>query len=81
YKALIRGGDWTQSIISNTLNYNTLDDRNMPREGWQAALTNEFAGLGGDSEYYKIYAKARFYYTLSDEYDVIGSLTGQAGHV
>ncbi len=81
YKALIRGGDWTQSIISNTLNYNTLDDRNMPREGWQAALTNEFAGLGGDSEYYKIYAKARYYYTLSDEYDVIGSLTGQAGHV
>ncbi|MDH0868712.1 outer membrane protein assembly factor BamA [Agrobacterium pusense] len=81
YQDLIRGGDWTQSIISNTLNYNTLDDRNMPREGWQAALTNEFAGLGGDSEYYKIYAKARFYYTLSDEYDVIGSLTGQAGHV
>ena len=81
YQALIRGGDWTQSIISNTLNYNTLDDRNMPREGWQAALTNEFAGLGGDSEYYKIYAKARYYHTLSDEYDIIGSLTGQAGHV
>ncbi|WP_296018463.1 outer membrane protein assembly factor BamA [uncultured Agrobacterium sp.] len=74
-------GDWTQSIISNTLNYNTLDDRNMPREGWQAALTNEFAGLGGDSEYYKIFGKVRYYHTLSDEYDIIGSLTGQAGHV
>lgn len=74
-------GEWTQSIISNTLNYNTLDDRNMPREGWQAALTNEFAGLGGDSEYYKIYGKVRYYHTLSDEYDIIGSLTGQAGYV
>lgn len=81
YQDLIRGEDWTQSIIANVLNYNTLDDRNMPREGWQAQLTNEFAGLGGDSEYYKIYAKARYYYTFSDEYDVIGSLTGQAGHV
>ncbi|WHA39708.1 outer membrane protein assembly factor BamA [Agrobacterium larrymoorei] len=74
-------GEWTQSIISNTLSYNTLDDRNMPREGWQAALTNEFAGLGGDSEYYKIYGKARYYHTLSDEYDIIGSLTAQAGYV
>ena len=81
YQELIRGGDWTQSIIANTLNFNTLDDRNMPREGWQAQLTNEFAGLGGDSEYYKIYAKARYYHTFSDEYDIIGSLTGQAGHV
>ncbi|KQQ46765.1 MULTISPECIES: outer membrane protein assembly factor BamA [Rhizobium/Agrobacterium group] len=74
-------GKWVQSSISNTLAYNTLDDRNMPRDGWQAALTNEFAGLGGDSEYYKIYAKARYYHTLSDEYDIIGSLTGQAGYV
>ncbi|MEJ8311254.1 outer membrane protein assembly factor BamA [Agrobacterium larrymoorei] len=81
YRDLIAGGDWTQSIISNTLNYNTLDDRNMPREGWQAALTNEFAGLGGDSEYYKIYGKVRYYHSLSDEYDIIGSLTGQAGYV
>ncbi|UHS61405.1 outer membrane protein assembly factor BamA [Agrobacterium vaccinii] len=81
YVDLINGGNWTQSIISNTLAYNSLDDRNMPREGWQGALTNEFAGLGGDSEYYKIYAKARYYHTLSDEYDIIGSLTGQAGYV
>ncbi len=81
YRDLIEGGNWTQSIISNTLAYNSLDDRNMPREGWQGALTNEFAGLGGDSEYYKIYAKARYYHTLSDEYDIIGSITGQAGYV
>ncbi|SCX34890.1 outer membrane protein assembly factor BamA [Agrobacterium rosae] len=81
YVDLINGGNWTQSIISNTLAYNSLDDRNMPREGWQGALTNEFAGLGGDSEYYKIYAKARYYHTLSDEYDIIGSITGQAGYV
>ncbi|WP_312944017.1 outer membrane protein assembly factor BamA [Agrobacterium sp.] len=81
YKDLIRGGKWTQSVISNTINYNTLDDRQTPRSGWQALLTNEFAGIGGDSEYYKIYGKARYYHTLSDEFDIIGSLTAAAGYV
>ncbi|MCS4242840.1 outer membrane protein insertion porin family [Rhizobium sp. BIGb0125] len=81
YKDLIRGGKWSQSVISNTINYNTLDDRQTPRSGWQALLTNEFAGIGGDSEYYKIYGKARYYHTLSDEFDIIGSLTAAAGYV
>jgi outer membrane protein insertion porin family len=81
YKDLITGEKWTQSVISNTINYNTLDDRQTPRSGWQALLTNEFAGIGGDSEYYKIYGKARYYHTLSDEFDIIGSLTAAAGYV
>jgi outer membrane protein insertion porin family len=83
YRDLIdnNGGKWSQSVISNTINYNTLDDRQTPRSGWQALLTNEFAGIGGDSEYYKIYGKARYYHTLSDEFDIIGSLTGAAGYV
>jgi outer membrane protein insertion porin family len=81
YKDLITGEKWTQSVISNTITYNTLDDRQTPRSGWQALLTNEFAGIGGDSEYYKIYGKARYYHTLSDEFDIIGSLTAAAGYV
>ncbi len=80
YKALINK-DWVQSSIANRLSYNTLDDQQMPREGIQAVLTNEFAGLGGDADYYKISAKARAFYTLSDDLDLIGSLTAQAGHM
>jgi outer membrane protein insertion porin family len=80
YESLI-GKDWVQSSVANKLNYNTLDSQTAPHEGIQAQLTQEFAGLGGDSDFYKISAKARAYYTLSDEADLIGSLTVQAGHV
>jgi len=81
YEALIDGSPYTTSSVSQTLTYNTLDDQTQPRQGFQANATQEFAGLGGDSEFYKIYGKARYYHLLSDEYDVIGSLTVGAGHV
>ncbi|CAN7427387.1 outer membrane protein assembly factor BamA [Rhizobium sp. LjRoot30] len=81
YEALINGSPWTRSSISQSLTYNTLDDMTLPREGFYATLTHEFAGLGGDSEFYKIYGKVRYYTTLSDEADVIGSLSVGGGHV
>jgi len=81
YLNLIDNGPWTQSSISQTFTYNTLDDQNLPREGMIAKLTQEFAGLGGDSNFYKISAKARYVHSLSDEQDIIGSLTVGAGYV
>ncbi|MCX8997629.1 outer membrane protein assembly factor BamA [Rhizobiaceae bacterium BDR2-2] len=75
------GKDWVQSSVAHRLNYNTLDSQTEPREGIQAQFTQEFAGLGGDSDFYKISAKARAFYTLSDEADLVGSITVQAGHV
>lgn len=80
YESLINK-DWVQSSVANKLNYNTLDSQTQPHEGIQAQLTQEFAGLGGDSDFYKISAKARAFYTLSDEADLIGSISVQAGHV
>ncbi|MET0748329.1 MAG: outer membrane protein assembly factor BamA [Rhizobium sp.] len=80
YQNLITGGPWVQSTVSQTFTYNTLDDQNLPREGIIAKLTHEFAGLGGDSNFYKISGKARFVKTLSDEQDIIGSLTLGAGY-
>lgn len=81
YQRIVNGSPWVTSSISNTLTFNTLDSTVLPREGIYAALTNEFAGLGGDSYFHKISAKARSYYTLSDEMDLIGSVSGTAGHV
>jgi outer membrane protein insertion porin family len=81
YEALIDGSPYTTSSVSQTLTYNTLDDQTQPRQGFQATATQEFAGLGGDSEFYKIYGKARYFHLLSDEYDVIGSISVGAGHV
>ncbi|OLP43649.1 outer membrane protein assembly factor BamA [Rhizobium oryziradicis] len=81
YLDLIAGSPWVQSSVSQSFVYNTLDDRTLPHEGIYASFTHEFAGLGGDSEFYKIYGKAKYYKTLSDELDVIGSLSVGAGHV
>ncbi|MCA1492800.1 outer membrane protein assembly factor BamA [Sinorhizobium alkalisoli] len=81
YDRVIDGSPWTRSSISHSFTYNTLDDAQLPREGVLASVTQEFAGLGGTSDFYKISGKARWYYTLNDEADIIGSLAGSAGHL
>lgn len=81
YLDLVNGGTYVQSSLSQTLTYNTLDSMTLPREGIYATLTHEYAGLGGDSEFYKIYGRARYFHTLSDEMDLIGQLSVGAGHV
>jgi outer membrane protein insertion porin family len=81
YVNLIENGPWVQSTVSQTFTYNTLDDQNLPREGIIAKFTHEFAGLGGDSNFYKLSGKARYYKMISDEADIIGSLTIGAGYV
>ena len=81
YRDLIRQGDFVQSSVSQTLTYNTLDSTTLAREGIYATVTHEYAGLGGDSEFYKIYGRARYYHLLSDEADIIGSVAVGAGHV
>jgi outer membrane protein insertion porin family len=81
YKDLVDGSPWVTSSVSNSINYNTLDTQTLPHEGLIASITQELAGLGGDSNFYKLSGKARMYYTLSDEMDLVGSLAGSAGHV
>ncbi len=81
YVRAIEDGDWTRSSVSQSLTYNTLDDPQMAHEGILASVTQEFAGLGGTSDFYKLTAKGKWFYTLNDDADIIGSLSGTAGHV
>jgi outer membrane protein insertion porin family len=81
YANLVDESPWTRSSVSQTLTYNTLDDTVLPREGIYATATQEIAGLGGDSQFYKIYGKARYYHLLADDADIIGSVSGSAGYV
>ncbi len=81
YRDLVEKGDFIQSTISQTLTYNTLDNQTLAREGIYATLTHEYAGLGGDSEFYKISGRARYFHLLSTEADLIGSVAVGAGHV
>jgi len=81
YQRLVEEGDFVQSSVSQTLTYNTLDSSTLAREGIYASITHEYAGLGGDSEFYKISGRGRYFHLLSDEMDIIGSLAVGAGHV
>ncbi|AJY46678.1 outer membrane protein assembly factor BamA [Martelella endophytica] len=81
YQNLVNGSPWTVSSLEQTFSYSTVDDRKMPREGTLAQLSNTIAGLGGDSHYYKIAGKARWYQMLSDQADIVGSLTVRGGYV
>ncbi|CAN7276974.1 outer membrane protein assembly factor BamA [Rhizobium sp. LjRoot258] len=81
YQNLVENSPWVKSSVSQTLTYNTLDDMTLPREGIYASATHEIAGLGGDSEFYKIYGKARYFHLLADDADIIGSVSGSAGYV
>ena len=81
YEALVEEGGFVQSSVSQTLTYNTLDNNTLAREGIYASITHEYAGLGGDSEYYKVYGRGRYFHLLSEEADIIGSVAVGGGHV
>ncbi|MCV9997169.1 outer membrane protein assembly factor BamA [Pararhizobium sp. YC-54] len=81
YDRAVNGSPWTRSSISQTLTYNSLDDSTLPHEGILASATQEYAGLGGTSDFYKLTGKAKWYYTVNDDADIIASLAGSAGHV
>ena len=81
YRDVVQNGPWVRSSVSHSITYNTLDDRTLPREGIFAQVTHEFAGLGGDSEFYKVSGKARYFHTIMEDADVIGSIGVSGGHM
>jgi outer membrane protein insertion porin family len=83
-RAIIEGineSPWTKSSVSGTLLYNTIDDMKNPHSGVYATFTTEVAGLGGDAKWVKFTGRGSYYHTLNEEYDVVGLLSGGAGHI
>ncbi|WP_062202490.1 outer membrane protein assembly factor BamA [Aureimonas sp. AU12] len=72
---------YSTSSISYALTYNTLDNQQDPRNGFFAQAGQEVAGLGGDAQFLRTTARASYFSLLSEEYDVIGQLSGGGGNV
>ncbi|PDQ20251.1 outer membrane protein assembly factor BamA [Mesorhizobium sanjuanii] len=72
---------WIKSSVSLGLVYNTIDDMKNPHDGIFANVSTEFAGLGGDAKYVKVTARGSYYQTLSEQLDLVGLISGGAGHV
>jgi outer membrane protein insertion porin family len=79
YQDVVNNGPWTRSSVSTGLSYNSLDDLKQPHEGFIGTLTQEIAGLGGTSHFYKLSGKLRYYQTISDDADIIGSVSVGGG--
>jgi outer membrane protein insertion porin family len=72
---------WLKSSISAALVYNTIDDMKNPHEGLYGNVVTEVAGLGGDAKFVKVTARGSIYRTVSEEMDLVGVLSGGAGHI
>jgi outer membrane protein insertion porin family len=72
-------GKTMTSLAGLTFNYNTLDNVKDPRNGFYGEVKTDFAGLGGDSRYFRATGDARYYYELFE--DVVGIARVQGGHI
>lgn len=82
--AIVQGIDespWIKSSVSLGLVYNTIDDMKSPHEGIYATTTMEVAGLGGDAKFVKVTGRGTVYQTLSEQLDLVGLISGGAGHI
>ena len=67
------------SAVGYTLDYNTLDNNQNPRNGLMASLKQDVAGLGGDSRYLRTTGDVKYYRELNDSF--VGMVRGQSGYI
>ena len=71
-------GNWLTSMIGYTLAYNTLDNPRDPHLGIRAELKQDYAGLGGNSDFLRTTVDIRGYHELYFD-DIVGMMHLQAG--
>ncbi len=72
-------GQTLTSLAGYSINWNSLDSVQNPRDGLRVEFRQDFAGLGGDSEFLRTTFDTRYYHELP--WDMVGLIRGQAGHV
>lgn len=72
-------GEKDAITIGNTISYDNRDSYLEPTRGYSAALTTEYAGFGGDIDYFKAIVKGSWHTEVADEW--ILSLGGRVGAI
>ncbi|MBF0461862.1 MAG: outer membrane protein assembly factor BamA [Magnetococcales bacterium] len=70
---------YLQSMVSNTLTWNYVDNRLTPTDGQIHRLTTEFSGLGGDVQFARVVTDHQFYYPFDSAKEWVGHLRGRFG--
>ncbi|HZY22749.1 MAG TPA: BamA/TamA family outer membrane protein, partial [Beijerinckiaceae bacterium] len=73
-------GKTLTSLAGLTLGYNNLDNIKNPHNGFYVEVKPEFAGLGGDSKFFRVTGDLRYYHELFIE-DIVGLARIQGGHI
>jgi len=68
-----------ESILGQTISYDSRDSRITPRDGLLSRVSTDFAGLGGGVRYAKATWKTQYYYPITKKWT--GVLTGDVGHI
>ena len=71
-------GDRTVSTVGYSLLYSTLNNSLRPTNGFRALLSQDFAGLGGDTRFIKTRASAARYWSVGGGFVLSASLEGGA---
>ena len=74
-----QAGTTLTSMVSQTLFWDYLDNRNNPSEGYYFSVSNDLAGFGGDTKYLRTDVGVGYYIPLTDKW-VLG-LTSDIGYI
>ncbi len=67
------------SLAGTSITYDGRNHPKNPTRGIYLQLDDEFAGLGGDVQYWRVGAEARAYYPITEKITLIGRVIG--GHI
>ena len=74
-----QGGGYFTSLLGTTLTYDARNHPKTPTRGFYLQLDDEFAGIGGDVNYWKVEGEGRAYYPITEKITLIGRVIG--GHI
>ncbi|MBS0250666.1 MAG: outer membrane protein assembly factor BamA [Proteobacteria bacterium] len=66
---------WT-SLVGTTISYDKRNNARNPTSGYYIQVGNDFAGLGGDAQYWRVNAEGRYYYPITDKITFVGRAVG-----
>ena len=80
-KLYFPNGDTLTSMAGYTIDYTDLDSTTDPHDGFYLRLSQSFAGLGGDTQFMRSTADARYFKEIIPDADVVGTLHAGAGNI
>ena len=74
-------GSRLTSLVGYSLAYNSLDNFKNPHNGWHGVLSQDIAGLGGNTRFARTTGDIRYFHEIPYVDDVVGIARLQGGNM